>query len=360
MNPVPRPSLPELTAAHLREGLRKGRWNGYLPGVARLAMELNVAPATIRTAVKLLEMEGLLSARGRGRSRVIATDIPGVLATPLRVAILRHDARPTDNAQTSAVLIEIIRLLEAAGHTAFFCKESQIELRHDVRRIARTLEKNPADAWVVEAGSRELLEWCAKQDSPCLALYGRTGGLELAHTGPDKVPACREAIRHLLELGHRRIVLIVRAQRRVPAPGRFERAFLEELAASGVVPNEYNLPNWDENPAGFHELLERLFRHSPPTALIVDEVARYIAAAEFLARRGIQVPQQVSLVSTDDDPTLAWCHHGIAHMRWDNKPIVQHVLRWVKSVRKGNAEMTSITFPTKFVSGGSIGPVWKK
>jgi hypothetical protein len=37
------------------------------------------------------------------------------------------------------------------------------------------------------------------------------------------------------------------------------------------------------------KLLERLFGHSPPTALMVDEVPRSIAAAEFLARRGIKV-----------------------------------------------------------------------
>ena len=359
MNPVPRLSVPELTAAHLREGLSRGRWSGTLPGAARLAKELDVAPATIRAALRLLEAEGLLTGRGLGRGRGIVANVAGALAPPLRVGILRHDARPTDNAQTSAVLIEIIHSLERAGHTAFLSRESQLELRHDVRRIARELAGTPADAWVIESGSRELLEWCAAQTVPCLALYGRTGGLALARAGPDKIPACRDATRRLLELGHRRIVLIVRAPRRVPTPGRFERAFLEELAARGVVTSEYNLPNWEETPAGFHKLLERLFHHSPPTALIVDEVARYIAAAEFLARRGIKVPEQVSLVSTDDDPTLAWCHHGIAHMRWDNKPIVRRVVRWVNAVRKGNTDHKDITFPTEFVAGGSIGPAWK-
>ena len=120
------------------------------------------------------------------------------------------------------------------------------------------------------------------------------------------------------------------------------------------LPADYNLPEWEETPKGFCELLERLFLHSPPTALIVDESARYIAAAEFLARRGINVPRQVSLVSTDDDPALAWCHPGIAHMRWDNRLIV----RWVNAVRKGNPDRKIINFPTEFVPGGSIGPVW--
>ena len=33
--------------------------------------------------------------------------------------------------------------------------------------------------------------------------------------------------------------------------------------------------------------LERLFRHAPPTALIIDETTRFFAAATFLARRRI-------------------------------------------------------------------------
>jgi LacI family transcriptional regulator len=360
MNPVRRISLIELTTEHLRTGLQAGRWSGSLPGEPRLAKELDVGRGTIRNALRQLEVEGVLTGSGQGRSRGIAAGgAAGAVAPPLRVGILRHDVRLTDNLQTSAVLIEIMHSLEAAGHTVFFFNKSLIELRHEVRRIARQLAKTPADAWVVEAGSRPLLEWCASRQTPCLALYGHTSGLPLARTGPDKVPAYRAATRRLLELGHRRIVNISRAARRLPVPGILERVFLEELAAHGVVTGDYNLPDWEETPAGFSRLLERLFLHTPPTALIVDEASRYIAAVEFLARRGIKVPEQVSLVSTDDDPALAWCHPGIARMPWDSKPIVRRVVRWVNAVRKGKVDRRAITFPTEFVPGGSTGPVWK-
>ena len=91
----------------------------------------------------------------------------------------------------------------------------------------------------------------------------------------------------------------------------------------------------------------------------MDETSHYIAAAEFLARRGINVPRQVSLISTDDDPALAWCHPGIAHMRWESAPIVRRVVRWVDAVRKGKPDRKPVNFPTEFVPGASIGEVWK-
>ena len=178
--------------------------------------------------------------------------------------------------------------------------------------------------------------------------------------GRTKCPRTRAATRRLLELGHRRIGYVVRATRRLPVPGVPERAFLEELAAGGVATGDYNLPTWEETPEGFSKLLGRLFLHSPPTALILDELPCYIAAAEFLARRGIKVPEQVSLVSTDDDSALAWCHPPVAHMRWDPKPVIRRVVRWVEAVRKGKPDRKTIDFPTEFIPGGSIGPVWKR
>jgi hypothetical protein len=45
----------------------------------------------------------------------------------------------------------------------------------------------------------------------------------------------------------------------------------------------------------------------------------------------------------------------IVHMRWDPSRVV----RWVDAVRKGKPDCKSINFPSEFISGGSIGPVWK-
>jgi DNA-binding LacI/PurR family transcriptional regulator len=360
MRPVRQTPKHELVAARLRDDLHEGRWSGGLPGVQRLAVELDVSAVIARRALRQLETEGVLTGRGLGRSRGITAagaNIP--TQRPLRVAILRHEPRLTDSPHTSLVLTEIMHALEAAGHIVCVCKKSQIDLKLDVRRIARHLAETRTDAWVVEAGSSSLLEWCATQPTPCIALYGRAENLPLASTGVNKVPACRAATRHLFALGHRRIVLITREERRKPTPGPVERAFLEELTAHGVQASSYHLPDWEETPEGFSQLLERLFHHTPPTALIINETPRFFAAAEFLARRRIHVPEQVSLVSTDCDASLAWHYPAIAHMRWDNTHIVRRVLRWMDAVRQGKLDRKSIKYPAEFVPGGSIGPVWK-
>ncbi len=267
----------ELVAGCLRKGLHGGRWSGSLPGVLQFGEGIQCSahgPARVRQ----LEAEGVLGGRGLGRSRgITAPGRPGV-PTP---AARGHPALRrtlTDGPQTSMVLVEIMHSLEAAGH-AFLLQKIPNRAQARCPPHDPPTGETPADAWVVESGSRPLLEWCATQPTPCLALYGRTGDLPLARTGPYTAPAYRAATSHCLR-SHRRIVVIAREARRKPTPGMSERAILEELTAHGVLTGDYHLPDWEETPAGFSRLLENLFKSTPPTALIIDETP-LIAAMGF-------------------------------------------------------------------------------
>lgn len=44
----------------------------------------------------------------------------------------------------------------------------------------------------------------------------------------------------------------------------------------GIQPSEFNLPDWEQTNADLHECLCSLFKATPSTALIVDEVAYFI------------------------------------------------------------------------------------
>ena len=72
MHPIRRLSVAEQTAGHLRQALQAGRWADGLPGVLRLAAELQVSKKAVRTALLMLEKEGVLRGRGRSRGRMPA------------------------------------------------------------------------------------------------------------------------------------------------------------------------------------------------------------------------------------------------------------------------------------------------
>jgi DNA-binding LacI/PurR family transcriptional regulator len=121
-----------------------------------------------------------------------------------------------------------------------------------------------------------------------------------------------------------------------------------------VPRGEYNLPDWEETTAGFRECLEALFRVTPPTALIVDEAPWFVATLQFLARRGLRVPADVSLICTDDDVAFAYCDPPIACIQWDRRPLIRRVVSWASNVSRGKPDLRATSTPATFFPGGTI------
>ena len=343
----------EQVAAHLRADLRRGAWGGRMAGGARLAVELGVGRDTVEAALRQLEADGSLVPQGAGRRRSIAIPEVADPVRPLRVTILLSE--PADR-QLSYV-VDLQHSLVNAGHHARVSQKCLRELGMNALRVQRLVEQKPSDAWIVASGSREVLEWFATGPWPAFALFGRRRGLPLAGTGPDKPPAMAAATRRLIELGHRRIVLLNRAERRLPVPGATEQAFLATLKAHGITPSRYHLPDWEESIEGFHARLTELFRVTPPTALIISEAQFWVAALQFCAGRGLHVPADVSLVCTDGSSDFAWCLPPVSHIRWDTGPVLRRIIRWVTHVSRGVRDVRQTLTKAEFVEGGTIAPV---
>ncbi|MCX6874043.1 MAG: substrate-binding domain-containing protein [Verrucomicrobia bacterium] len=326
----------EQVAAHLREGLLQGRWSGVLPGRKRLAAELGVSGKIVEAA-----LGGIAMPEGTTKPR------------PLRVALMLHEANNTQ----LHYIVELQHLLIEAGHQVIFAPHTLSDLRMDVSRVARMVGKIETDAWVVVAGSQEVLRWFAAQPTPAMALFGRRRAVSIAGIGPEHLPALLAAVRKLLELGHRRIVTLVRPERRIPHPGRLERAILAEMAAKGIAVGPYNLPNWDGTREGLYRCLDSLYQLTPPTALLIDEAAIFTATQQHLARQGILAPQHVSLVCCDSDPAFDWFEPPITHIRWDSRPLVRRIVRWAHNVARGKNDRRASFTKAEFLEGGTIGPV---
>ena len=347
-------SASEQVAEHLREQLSRRIWTEMMPGGERLSRELGVGRMTVEAALSLLEDEGLLKPQGVGKRRRIV--LPKRLAPPsLRVGILLY--APDDS--KIYYNVELQHRLMNAGHIASFTSKTLVELGMDTGRIARLVGNTPADAWVVSSGSREVLEWFAEHRLPTFAFAGRRRGIRIASTGPSKEPAMRAMVQRLVALGHRSIVMLARAVRRKPEPGRFEQSFLEELESHGIRHNSFNLPDWRETAEGLQEVLDSLFRHTPPTALIIEEPYTFIAAQQYLAQRGILAPRDVSLICDDPDPVFNWCRPSVAHIHWDASQLSRRVVHWAGHVACGKDDRRKTFTKAKFIDGGTIGPVPK-
>jgi len=186
--------------------------------------------------------------------------------------------------------------------------------------MARLVGQTQADAWIMVAAQRETLKWFANQTIPAFALFGNLERLSLARAGPAMGPTIINLVNQLTALGHRRIVMLIREEHRKPRPGPVLRQHLEELEANGISIGPYNLPDWEDNPQSFHRCLCSLFKHAPPTALLIDDAKLVPAVLEFLAERNIRSPRDISLISLAPDPSFIWIDPLISHLDFDSRP----------------------------------------
>jgi DNA-binding LacI/PurR family transcriptional regulator len=343
-------SVTEQVAAHLREEILRGGLVGDMPGAKSLAANLGINHKTVDAAALLLEREGFLDTQGPGKPRRVVRpdDAP---PSALRVAILLYE--PED--AKVHFIIDLQHHLAEAGHSCTLAAKSLSEMKMDTKRVARLVKKTKADAWIVQAGPHEVLAWFEKQPFPAFALYGRLHTSQLAGAGVNKAPAIVKAVERLTALGHCRISMLTRQERRTPSPAFLQQTFLDELEARGIPTGNYNLPNWDDTPEGLLRGLNTLFQFTPPTALIISDVALFFATQVHLTRRGIPVPERVSLICTDHDSKFEWCRPTIAHIRWDYRPVVRQVISWANNVGRGREDRRKKLAKAEFVEGGTVG-----
>jgi LacI family transcriptional regulator len=130
---------------------------------------------------------------------------------------------------------------------------------------------------------------------PLMPLDARIPSVSAAHTsGAD------QAMRHLLELGHRRIAQITGPRGWVATEDR-RRGYRAALAAAGILPDPEleveSVPELDPGRAAAELLLDLT---APPTAIFAfnDNIA--IGAIQAARARGLRVPEDLSVVGFDD------------------------------------------------------------
>jgi LacI family transcriptional regulator len=269
----------------------------------------------------------------------------------LRIRILLYEESDAHNQHITQLGFQ----LEARGHRVAHAAKTLTALKFDVRRVARMVEQDDADAWVIQAGSRPVLEWFAEQPVPAFALFGRQFELPMASLATLKSPAVAESLRRLVALGHRRIVMLAREERRKPSLGLLERRFLEELEQLGIDTGTYNLPEWEDDARGLQRCLDSLFRHTPPTALFLNEPGLFFATQQYLLGKGVRVPHDISLVTLDDHPSFEWFQPEVSHIRTETRRFVPRVVQWVDNVAKGKEDRRETLIRADFVEGGTIG-----
>lgn len=202
-------------------------------------------------------------------------------------------------------------------------------------------------------------------DDPRIAYLAMTPGLPTVVVGDpsvagplssvwtDDASGAREAVRHLVGLGHRRIARVSGLQELAHTRIRDE-AFLDEMRAHGGDPV---LVHTDYTPAQGAEVTRDLLTETDaPTALLFDNDIMAVAAIGVATQLGVRVPEDVSIIAWDDS---VLCQHTVPSLTALSHDVVNfgaHVARRLFDVVGGAEPEAYLDSTPALQVRGSTGP----
>lgn len=186
---------------------------------------------------------------------------------------------------------------------------SSYESVDDRPQLERLLETSGVDGLLVAPNmssprSAELVAWLASIEQP-VVLVERTATVAPYHEAMESVVTdhalgAAVAVRHLADLGHRRIGLVLSTQS--PTAKHLRAGYLhatsaDGLTTQGVVDEAYESEEWDTR---IDAILDACLT-SGTTALLVHSDPEAMALVQRCEERGLSVPGDLSVVAYDDE-----------------------------------------------------------
>jgi LacI family transcriptional regulator, repressor for deo operon, udp, cdd, tsx, nupC, and nupG len=160
---------------------------------------------------------------------------------------------------------------------------------------------------------------------PVVLLGERTAGTALDHVGIDNVKAAREAVRHLIDSGRRRIAAVGGSASAWDATSRLRlKGFRQELRAAGLPADGLYAPTPDYKRASAAAAVRSLLsRNDPPDGLFCfsDELAAGVLRE--LHEQRLRVPSDISVVGFDDVQEARFTTPSLTSIRPDKAKIAE-------------------------------------
>lgn len=276
-----------------------------MPTIRDVAKRANVAPITVS---RVINNSGYVSQEVRHRVEQAIAElnyIPNSLGPSLRskrTNILALVLSDITNPFWTTVARGVEDTANQSSYYVVLCNTDESQSKQD-EYLTVMLKKRVDGILLVPAQSTaQSIRMIQQQGVPVVVMDRRVPDSAVDVVRCDSEEGAYHLTRHLLELGHQRIAIITGPEQVSTAVDRvmgFRRA-MEEAGLGQEMQQVY----WGEfnQKAGF-DLTKRALRSTPrPTAIFAGNNFIAIGALKALREAGIQVPNDMAMVSFDDLP----------------------------------------------------------
>lgn len=354
-----RQSLVAQTAGFLQAQIERGEWREWLPSERALCELLQVSRNTLRAALGQLQKQGVVRPVHGSGNRIVATRAAGAERRVSQdVALLTPEPIERLRPMQSLWIDDMRALLSERGMRLRIFHGPQFYAGNPGPALQKLVTRNPHGCWILMLASEPLQRWFSKNEVPCVVAGSTFAGLELPFRDLDHRAACRHAAGVLLGLGHRRLAMLMVKN---PRAGDLESeaGFVEAVKQSGHAGVDVRVIHHDETVAGVALAVRRLLKLTPrPTGVMVVNPYHYLAVTSRLAEGGVRVPQEMSILSRDDDPFLAYVSPVPARYAVNPHVMAKALLRPVLERIEGSAvSQPAGRIMPEFVRGESVAAV---
>jgi len=229
----------------------------------------------------------------------------------------------------------------------------------DSRQFAPALEQmvqrtRPA-GWLLSSQTAPVQKWFSHRKLPCVIIGSRHEGVALPSVDIDFRALCRHAAGLLLAKGYTRLALL-NPESGLAGDLESERGFLEaaeRFQSSGRVLIKHH----DGTAKGVADRVKTLLQgQAPGMGLLVSGSNYALMTLCFLLHRGLHLPQEVALISRDEDVFMQYTMPSLAHYSASPNLLARKVSRiFLQFVRYGVSEPRDYRVMPRFVPGETLG-----
>ncbi len=195
-------------------------------------------------------------------------------------------------------------------------------------------------------------------DSNVLAVfidaYGQ--GPRATYVAVDNLSGCKQAVEHLVQLGHRRVALLIGSLIDLSGTERL-LGYQRALAQAGIALDDRLIiqANWEIEEA-YQATLSLLGERPDVTAILAASDPMAIGALRAIYERRLRVPEDISLVGFDDTDISRYLPPPLTTICPDRDQIGKFAVQALLSIIGGGQHVSPIMVPTQLIVRESTGP----